>query len=86
MGKLERVLKLIEEGRSIDEISSEMGVPPSEVEGMIRILESMGYLRVVETGDSTCGSCPLKSVCPGSCIEFKGKIYQLGFKPGRRDR
>ncbi len=86
MGKLERVLELIEAGRSIEEISREIGVPPSEVEGVIKILESMGYIQVIETGDSVCEACPLKSICPGSCIKFKGKLYQLSFKVSRAHR
>jgi len=47
-----------------------------EVEGIIKILESLGYVEKIEIGDS-CGSCPLKKICPGSCIVFKGNIYQM---------
>ncbi|WP_461866598.1 DNA-binding protein [Thermococcus sp.] len=84
MGKLERVLKLIEEGRSITDISRDFNIPLSEVEGMIKILESMGYLQLIETGDSACERCPLKSICPGSCIRFKGRIYQFRANKARK--
>ncbi len=80
MGKLERVLELVEKGKNIEEISRELKVPLPEVEGMIKILESMGYLQIIEMGVSACETCPLSSVCPGRCIRFKGKVYQLRLK------
>ncbi len=74
---LEKILTLIEEGKTLEEISKELSIPPEEVEGALKVLESMGYLERVEAGSSACESCPLKSVCPGSCFRFKGKVYMV---------
>ncbi|CAD5244208.1 DNA-binding protein [Thermococcus camini] len=82
---LERILELLEEGRSIDEIARELDVPRDEVVGAMEVLADLGYLEQVEAGDS-CATCPLKSVCPGACFRFKGKVYQLSdFRLGRKD-
>lgn len=78
MGKLEEALKLIGEGVSNSrEIARRMGISVEEVEGIIKILESMGYVEKVEFGSPSCDACPLKKICPGSCVHFKGEIYQL---------
>ncbi|WP_297090740.1 FeoC-like transcriptional regulator [Thermococcus sp.] len=74
---LERILELIKAGKSIDEISQELSMPQEEVEGALKILESLGYIERVESGSSACESCPLSSVCPGSCFRFKGKVYTV---------
>ncbi|QDA31497.1 DNA-binding protein [Thermococcus indicus] len=73
---LERILELLEEGKSIDEIARELDVPRDEVVGAMEVLADLGYLERVEAGNS-CATCPLKSVCPGACFRFKGKVYQL---------
>lgn len=72
---LEKVLKLLEGGKGIDEIARELRVPKEEVVGAMEVLADLGYLERVESGDS-CAACPLKSVCPGSCFRFKGRVYQ----------
>ncbi|NJE62559.1 helix-turn-helix domain-containing protein [Thermococcus sp. 21S7] len=74
---LERILNLIKEGKSVEEIARELSIPREEVEGALSVLESMGYVERVELGGSACQSCPLKSVCPGSCFRFKGKVYAV---------
>ena len=74
---LERILELIKEGKSIEEIARELSLPREEVEGALSVLESMGYVERVELGSTQCESCPLKSVCPGSCFRFKGKVYTV---------
>ncbi|NJE06049.1 DNA-binding protein [Thermococcus sp. M36] len=74
---LERVLDLLREGKSIEDIARELSMPREEVEGAIKVLESLGYVEKVEGGSPLCGSCPLKSVCPGSCFRFKGKVYLI---------
>ncbi|NJE31148.1 DNA-binding protein [Thermococcus sp. 18S1] len=82
---LERVLELLEKGRSIDEIARELDVPRDEVVGAMEVLADLGYLELVEAGDS-CAACPLKSVCPGSCFRFRGKVYQIsGFRLDRKN-
>ena len=78
MGKLEETLRLIKEGVSNSkEIARRMDISVEEVNGIIKILESMGYIEKVEFGSPACESCPLKKICPGSCIHFKGETYQL---------
>ncbi|ACJ16145.1 LexA-related DNA-binding protein [Thermococcus onnurineus NA1] len=72
---LEQILELIKEGKSLDEIAERLSLPREEVEGALKILETLGYIERVELGSSTCETCPLKSVCPGSCFRFKGQIY-----------
>ena len=74
---LERILELVKAGKSIDEISQELSMPPEEVEGALKILESLRYIERVESGSLACKSCPLSSVCPGSCFRFKGKVYTV---------
>ncbi|NJD99485.1 DNA-binding protein [Thermococcus sp. LS1] len=74
---LEQILELIKEGKSLDEIVERLSLPREEVEGALKILESMGYIERVELGSSACETCPLKSVCPGSCFRFKGRIYTV---------
>ncbi|NJE00775.1 TrmB family transcriptional regulator [Thermococcus sp. JdF3] len=84
---LERILALLEEGRSIDGIARELDVPRDEVVGAMEVLADLGYLERVEAGESACATCPLKSVCPGTCFRFKGKVYQLSdFRLGGKDR
>jgi len=72
---LERILELIKAGKNVDEISRELSISREEVEGALKILESMGYVERVELGSSACETCPLKNVCSGSCFRFKGKVY-----------
>ncbi|NJE10292.1 helix-turn-helix domain-containing protein [Thermococcus sp. MAR1] len=74
---LEKILELVKDGKSIDEIADELSIPREEVEGALSVLESMGYVERVELGSSACESCPLKSICPGSCFRFKGKVYMV---------
>lgn len=75
---LERVLELLKEGKTPDEISLELDVSKDEVDGAIKILESMGYVEKVELGSSACEGCPLRRVCPGSCTRVGDKIL-VGF-------
>lgn len=74
---LERILELIKEGKSVEEIARELSIPREEVEGALSVLESMGYVERVELGSSACETCPLKSICPSSCFRFKGKVYTV---------
>jgi len=77
MGKLDDVLELIKNGvRTSKEIAERLDLTVDEVEGIIKILESLGYVKKVEMG-SSCQSCPLKKICPGSCVVFKGSLYEL---------
>lgn len=80
MRKLEKALELIKSGvRTPEELAERLNTSVEEVEGMLRILESLGYIERVDRGAS-CGSCPLKKICPGGCIVFKGNVYELGKK------
>ncbi|AIF69611.1 hypothetical protein PAP_06055 [Palaeococcus pacificus DY20341] len=84
MGKLDEVLELIKRGATNPrEIGEKLGIDEKEVEGIIKILESLGYIEKVELGSSSCGSCPLKEICPGSCIQFKGTLYQVSKKDSK---
>lgn len=74
---LERVLKLLEEGKDVDEIAGELNVPREEVVGAMEVLASMGYIERVEAGEGACATCPLRNFCPGSCFRFKGKVYTV---------
>ncbi|WP_048150872.1 FeoC-like transcriptional regulator [Palaeococcus ferrophilus] len=80
MGKLEKALELIKSGvRTPEALAERLNTSTEEVDGMLKILESLGYIERVEIGPS-CESCPLKKICPGSCIVFKGNVYELGKK------
>ncbi|ANF23347.1 DNA-binding protein [Thermococcus piezophilus] len=74
---LERILELIRNGKGIEEIAEELSLPREGVEGALKVLESLGYVEKVELGSSTCETCPLKSICPGSCFRFKGEVYTI---------
>ena len=77
MGRLDEVLELIKEGvRTSKEIAEKLNLTVEEVDGIIKILESLGYVEKVEM-TSSCQSCPLKKICPGSCVVFKGSLHEL---------
>jgi len=77
MGRLDEVLELIKEGvRTSKEIAERLNLTVEEVDGIIKILESLGYVEKVEM-TSSCQSCPLKKICPGSCVVFKGNLHEL---------
>lgn len=78
MAKLDDLLNLIRSGITNPKaLAEKLGVSNEEVEGMIKILESMGYVEEIKFGKNACSRCPLKGICPGSCIMFKGRVYQL---------
>lgn len=79
MGKLEDVLELIKAGITNEsEIAEKLGVSVKEVEDLIKILESLGYVEKVESGSKACEACPLKKVCYGSCVKPTGaKAFKL---------
>jgi radical SAM protein with 4Fe4S-binding SPASM domain len=78
MGKIERVLSLIREGeRNPAEIAGKLGMSREEVEGIIKILESMGYVERIEKGSGACETCPLRSICPGSCVRKTATVYRV---------
>ena len=79
MGKMEEVLKLIQEGKRFPgEIAEELGITVAEVEGIIELLKSLGYIEEVEMGPS-CEACPLRKVCYGKCIMPKVKVLKPSF-------
>ncbi|WP_324735585.1 helix-turn-helix domain-containing protein [Thermococcus sp. SY098] len=81
MVNIEEVLELIKSGyTNPKEIARVMGISVEEVSGIIKILESLGYIEKVEFGSSVCSKCPMKKICSGSCIHFKGQIYQISEK------
>ena len=66
MSLLDDVLRLVREGHhTAAEIAAELGVSREEVEGAVRLLESMGYVEVrrLEKEKNPCSSCPLRKVC-----------------------
>ncbi|BAD85145.1 LexA-related DNA-binding protein [Thermococcus kodakarensis KOD1] len=79
MGKLEDVLELIKAGVTNErEIAERLGLSSKEVEDIIKILESLGYVEKVEFGSKACETCPLKKVCYGSCLRPTGaKAFKL---------
>lgn len=81
MANLEDVLGLIERGHTNPkEIAKTLNMDVEEVKGMIRILESLGYIERVKLDGPSCKNCPLKKMCSGTCIRFKGQIYQISRK------
>ncbi|MBO8173676.1 MAG: DNA-binding protein [Thermococcus sp.] len=81
MVNLEEVLELVKKGyANPKEIAKMLNLTVEEVEGIIKILESLGYVERVKLGDSLCESCPLKKLCSGGCVHFKGQIYQISGK------
>jgi ferrous iron transport protein C len=79
MGKLEDVLDLIKSGViDEEEIAKRLGITREEVEDMIKILESLGYVERIKFGSKACETCPLRKICKGSCIRPTGvKAFKL---------
>jgi ferrous iron transport protein C len=79
MGKLEGVLDLIKSGVTDEvEIAKRLGIAREEVEDIIKILESLGYVERITFGSKACETCPLRKICKGSCIRPTGVS---AFKP-----
>ncbi|WP_297534415.1 DNA-binding protein [Thermococcus sp.] len=86
MGKMEEVLRLIGEGKRFpSEIARELGMDVNEVEGIIEILKSLGYIEEVEKGPS-CETCPLRRICRGKCVVPKVRVLQPTFDLNRSKR
>ncbi|WP_010478835.1 helix-turn-helix domain-containing protein [Thermococcus zilligii] len=78
VGKLEKVLELIKGGTTReDEIAEKLGIAQEEVAGMIKILESLGYVERVEHGAESCKTCPLNKICWGSCLRPGVETFKL---------
>jgi hypothetical protein len=69
---LKQVLRLLETrqgGMGAIEISRQLKVPPTALEGMLETLVQRGRLRRLRAGDTTCagdapcGACPLQPEC-----------------------
>ncbi len=79
MGKMEEVLRLINEGRRFpQEIAEELGTTVEEVEGIIELLKSLGYIEEIDQGPA-CETCPLRKVCYGKCLVPRVKVLKLSF-------
>ncbi|EEB73165.1 helix-turn-helix domain-containing protein [Thermococcus sp. AM4] len=79
MGKLEEVLRLINEGKRFpQDIARELGITVGEVEGIIELLKGLGYIEEVEKGPA-CETCPLRKVCYGKCLLPKVKVLRPSF-------
>ncbi|MBP1912621.1 MarR family transcriptional regulator [Thermococcus stetteri] len=88
MGKLEDVLDLIRSGIADEaEIAKRLGMTRQEVEDIIKILESLGYVESVKFGSKACETCPLRKICRGSCIRPTGvrafKLTEKAFSTGK---
>lgn len=81
---LEQVLEMLKQGKTPGEISVNLNVPEEEVLGMIKILESLGYVEEITLGSEVCETCPLKKICRSSCLRMGGKVI-TGFTLPRKD-
>ncbi|WP_048146820.1 FeoC-like transcriptional regulator [Pyrococcus abyssi] len=73
---LEKALELMKKGSvSIEELAQELGITREEAEGIMKILESMGYVKEYEVEESTCEKCPLRKVCGGKCVRSGVKVF-----------
>ena len=80
MGKMEEVLRLINEGKRFpQEIAKELGTTVEEVEGIIELLKGLGYIEEVEQGPA-CETCPLGRICHGKCLLPKVRVLELKFE------
>ncbi|WP_366078607.1 DNA-binding protein [Thermococcus sp.] len=83
LNTLERILRLIEEGRRTpEEIARELGMRKEDVEAAIDILKSLGYIEEVQKGAPSCETCPLKKICRGKCFVSRsaGNLKILEFR------
>ncbi|WP_456422572.1 DNA-binding protein [Thermococcus sp.] len=86
MGKMEEVLRLIQEGKRFPkEIAEELGTTVDEVEGIIELLKSLGYIEEVEKG-SSCERCPLKKICGGKCVVPKVKVLRASLHISKKEK
>ncbi len=73
---IKEILRKIEEGKTLAEISEEMNMEYSALIGLVEHLVKMGYLTTRDRGKEeirTCKSCPLFEIC-----SKKGpKVYYL---------
>ncbi|AEH24616.1 DprA-like winged helix domain-containing protein [Pyrococcus yayanosii] len=77
MGKLERLLDILkDEPRDVNDLARRLGVSREELEGMLKILEAMGYVEEVKAF-SSCNSCPLRSICGGGCARTGARAFML---------
>jgi len=75
LGKLEEVLRLINEGKRFPwEIAKELGITVGEVEGIIELLKGLGYIEEVERCNQQ--SCPLRKLCHGRCLLPRAKVLR----------
>lgn len=74
---IERVLRKMKEGGTIDTLAKALDMRKSTVQAMIEFMIRDGYLKEIEIGcgnSSECGGCPLK--CEASPVEgMKMKMY-----------
>jgi len=75
---------MLKQGKNPREISVQLKVPEEEVLGMIKILESLGYVEEIKLGSEVCKTCPLKKICRGSCLRTGEKII-TGFTLSKRN-
>ncbi|NJE55630.1 DNA-binding protein [Thermococcus sp. 21S9] len=86
MGKMEEVLRLINEGKRFpQDIARELGITVEEVEGIIELLKSLGYIEEVEQRPA-CEICPLRKVCYGKCLVPRVKVLRPSFDVHKNER
>ncbi len=69
----------------LSDLSSELRIEESALEGMLQTLVARGRLRAIEFVDDGCGTCPLKGGC---FIMHDGvaRTYALASDPAMADR
>ena len=81
MNTLEKILKLIQEGkRTPDDIARELNMKKEDVEAAIEILKGLGYIEEVQKGSPSCETCPLRKICKGKCFVPKVKVLNVKFE------
>lgn len=80
LGEIVKRFKDADHPLSIDQLSRELGVDRTALEGMLLTLVRQGKLKEVELGSETCGRCSKKDSCVHLASGSLGKVYEVSEK------
>ena len=68
------------EALSLEQLSGELNIDKSAMEGMLQTLVRQGKLKKVEAGAAECEHCGRSGSCPALHADRMGTVYELGEK------
>lgn len=83
---LKEIIKAFEESNTpmdLNELSRDLGIERSALEGMLELLVRQGKLRVIQPGSEACTVCKNRSECSRLAdTSTQGKVYELPERQG----